>query len=473
MGAAKVGQLRIRDTRWHCGLVGARPMLGATPGRALGGGEDELRVLLTGATGLIGSAVLARLNGEGHEVIAVARGAEGRVLPSAARWISLDMGRAVAPAHWQPHLENVDAVVNCAGVLQDTPTDSTSAVHIAGASALFAACARAGVRRVIHISAIGVDRDRDAPTAFSRTKRAGDAALMALDLDWVVLRPSVVLGRQAFGGSALLRGLAALPVVLEAPDTGPLQVVQLDDLVCTILFFLRPEVPVRLALEIAGPERLSFTQIVLAYRRWLGRKDARIVRVPRWVSYAATRLGDLAGWLGWRPPLRCTARLEFVHGAFGDPAEWTRLTGIVPKSLAAALAAEPVSVQERWFARLYLLKPLLLAVFSAFWVVTGLIALGPGWDAGVDLLSATGIAATIAPLFVLAGAMADILIGAGIAMRRTARPALRAALALSVGYLVAGSLLMPPLWGDPLGPFTKILPVLMLNLALLAILDDR
>jgi uncharacterized protein YbjT (DUF2867 family) len=59
-----------------------------------------------------------------------------------------------------------------------------------------------------HLSAIGVDRD--APTPFSRTEFEGDKVLMARDLDWVILRPSVVVGRQAYGGCALFRGLAAL-----------------------------------------------------------------------------------------------------------------------------------------------------------------------------------------------------------------------------------------------------------------------
>jgi uncharacterized protein YbjT (DUF2867 family) len=91
---------------------------------------------------------------------------------------------------WLPHLVGIDAVVNCAGVFQDSPRGWTEGVHAKGAAALFAACVRASVRRVVHISAVGIERD--APTPFSRSKLAGDRALMALDLDWIILRPSVV-----------------------------------------------------------------------------------------------------------------------------------------------------------------------------------------------------------------------------------------------------------------------------------------
>ncbi|TIR45930.1 MAG: nucleoside-diphosphate sugar epimerase, partial [Mesorhizobium sp.] len=90
-------------------------------------------------------------------------------------------------------------------------------------------------------SAMGVDRAQ--PSSFSATKYAGDQALMALDLDWIILRPSVVLGRPVFGASALFRGLASLPILPSMPDTGRLQVVQLDDVVSTVLFFLNPGSP--------------------------------------------------------------------------------------------------------------------------------------------------------------------------------------------------------------------------------------
>jgi uncharacterized protein YbjT (DUF2867 family) len=173
------------------------------------------------------------------------------------------------------------------------------------------------VRRAIHLSAIGVDRET--PTEFSRTKAAGDTTLMATGLDWSILRPSVVVGRGAYGGSALFRGLAALPVIPRMPDAGPLQIVHLNDVVATILWCLRPDAPTRIELELAGPERLAFDDVVAAFRQWCGWPPARRVHMPRWLMAVMYRLGDFAGWLGWRPPIRSTAQREIVRGAIGDP----------------------------------------------------------------------------------------------------------------------------------------------------------
>jgi hypothetical protein len=74
---------------------------------------------------------------------------------------------------------------------------------------------------------------------------------------------------------------------------------------------------------------------------------------------------------------------------------------------------------------------------------------------------------------VAAGALADICIGIGIACRRTARAALWAGIALSVAYAVLGTLLLPRLWIEPLGPMLKIWPILALHLGALATLEDR
>jgi len=318
---------------------------------------------------------------------------------------------------------------------------------------------------------MGVEREQ--PSAFSRSKARGDAALMARDLDWVILRPSVIVGRAAYGGSALFRALAALPALPVVPDAGKLQVVQLDDVVRTIAYLIQPEAPSRIQLELAGPERFSFEEIVAIYRHWFGWKPARMVRLPRWMMTLAYGTGDVAGLLGWRPPVRTNAKLEMVRGATGDPAEWSKLTGIAPQPLQAALRAEPPSVQERWFAGLYLLKALILTVLVMFWIGTAIMALGPGWPIGLSLMYEGGVGEPAASLVVIAGALADLAIGVGIAVRRTSRYALYAGIGISLIYAIMGSLLVPRLWIDPLGPMLKIWPIIVLNLVALAILEDR
>lgn len=428
-------------------------------------------MLLLGATGLIGSAVAARLTATGHEVVGVARGlGEATRRVAAARWIRLDLRAATHPEDWAPHLAGIDAVVNCAGVLQDSVRDSTARVHREAPAALWLACAAAGVKRVVQMSALGAATG--GATEFLRSKQQGDEALEASGLDWVILRPSVVLGRQAYGGSALFRALAAWPWLPRFPDAGPLDVVQLDDVAETVVLMLRPGAPSRVVLELAGPERLSVAQAIGAYRRWLGWPPAREIVLPGWLLTLSWKAGDLISWLGWRPPMRTTAQRELVRGATGDNRGWIEATGIAPQSLAGALAAEPAGVQERWFARLYLLKPVAFAVFIAFWLMTGLVSLTVGWDRAVAVMESTA-AARFAEASVIAGALADFVVAGLIAWRRTTKLGLLLALFFSGVYIIAGTLLVPVLWSDPLGPMMKVWPILALNVICLAILDER
>jgi uncharacterized protein YbjT (DUF2867 family) len=426
------------------------------------------QVLLVGSNGLVGSAIASRLSADGYQVTGLSR--TGSAPFGTSRTIAADLKHLTRASEWSSHLRGVFAVIYCAGTLQDGPRESTEVVHCEAVAALAEACEAAGIRRLIHFSAMGVEKAR--PSAFSDTKFRGDERLTSRDLDWVILRPSVILGRPAYGGSALMLGLAAMPILPLMPKTGVLQVVDLDDVVDSVVALLAPDAPSKVALELAGPERLEFNEVVALYRAWLGWKPAKEVPLPDWVAALLYRAGDVAGALGWRPPVRTTARQEIARGAVGDPRQWIEATGLAPKSLREALTGRPPTVQDRWFSALYFLKALIFVILPWFWITTGIISLTTGFDIGVRYMLAGG-AGPLAGPSVVAGALADIAIGLAIAWRRSTRLGLWGGIGLSLFYAVAGTIILPVLWADPLGPMLKIWPILVLHFVALAILRDR
>jgi hypothetical protein len=99
--------------------------------------------------------------------------------------------------------------------------------------------------------------------------------------------------------------------------------------------------------------------------------------------------------------------------------------------------------------------------------------LGPGWGDGIGLMHEGGVFGWPAAAVVIGGALCDIAVGLAIAWRRTARSGVMAALVITVVYAIIGTVLVPRLWTDPMGPMLKVLPILALHLAALGLVDDR
>jgi hypothetical protein len=148
-------------------------------------------------------------------------------------------------------------------------------------------------------------------------------------------------------------------------------------------------------------------------------------------------------------------------------------TGIVPLSAREAICLTPATVQEKWFARLYLLKALALAILVVFWCVSGGIALTVGFSAARQILLDHGFPFGLAHGLTIASSLLDISVGLLIAFRRTSRIGLVAGILVSLGYMTGAAILTPDLWVEPLGALVKTGPAIMLMLFCLAIFDDR
>lgn len=239
-----------------------------------------MRVLVTGAYGLIGAACLARLHHEGHEVIGAGRAvAAARRRYPYARWIEADFRRLVTPEAWEPLLKSVDAVVNCVGAFQAGMRDDLRRAHVEAPRALFAACERTRIR-IVHVSAVGADVS--GVTEFMQGKGLAEQDLASRDFHWLILRPGVVLAPNVYGGTAMFRGLAAVPVVtpvVAAERT--IQVVAIEDVTATVAWALGPAARLRQSFDLMHPQPLRLDSIVMATRAWLGFGEQPVWRLPR------------------------------------------------------------------------------------------------------------------------------------------------------------------------------------------------
>lgn len=427
--------------------------------------------IVLGGGGFIGSACVRALAEAGFRVTAVGRSRSKRLagFPK-VQWRTMDLANASAN-DWSELLADADVVVNAAGALQDGAQDRLTAIHEMAISNLVDA-ANGKSMRVVQISAASVSDS--APTAFMRTKARGDAILMASPLDWVVLRPSLVIGPDAYGGTALLRAVAGLPLVEPRVLADvPVQTVALVDLAAAVTAAAKGEIKSRTLADLTEPEPRSFGETVRTMRAWLGLPAwRRSVPIPGGLVRALSFGADILGWFGWRSPLRSTAIRTLEVGVTANPAAWLAADGKPCRPLENTLAMMPATAQERWFARLYLLLPVLVGGLSAFWLLTGALAL---WqrEVGVALLTTRGSSEGFANLVVIGGSVLDIALGAMILFRRWARHACLGMAALSLLYQIGGTVAATDLWADPLGPLLKILPAILLPLVTAVLLEER
>jgi uncharacterized protein YbjT (DUF2867 family) len=429
-----------------------------------------MKILVTGATGFIGRHICARLLRDGHRIMAAVRDTASiaRRFPGIDA-VRIDMNRMASAAAWQPLLAGIDAVVNCAGILQSGAGQSATAIHADAPKALFDACLASGVRRVVQISAVSADVA--AGTEYALSKQAADDYLRTLDLDWIVLRPSLIYAAGSYGGTSVIRGLAGLPWIIPLIGRGDqkFQPLHADDFAETVRLCLTSTALARTTLDPVGPETLCLREIVVATRAWLDLPPARLVHLPLGLIRLAARVGDLTG----KGPLRTTSLVQMDYGNVSDAAGFARAIGFRPRSMSEAFRSSPSHVQDRWQARLFFLRPALTAALALLWLGSGVLGIVNPPQRVEETLQGWGFPASLVSAASIGFSALDIAIGILLATGWSWRNLGFLQVAIVVGYTIGLGFLAPALLADPLGALLKNLPILAAIGVWAALQDDR
>ncbi|OUS38327.1 oxidoreductase [Rhodobacterales bacterium 56_14_T64] len=433
--------------------------------------QSVARVLVLGGYGFIGAEVVRVLRAKGLAVTAAGRdrATAARVLPGVP-FLPMDLRQMQAVGDWTRVLAEIDLVVNCVGALQDNSRDDLAAVHHDAIAALAQAAAQDGTR-VVQVSAVGALKT--ATTEFMRSKGRGDDALRATGATVWILRPGLVIGQGAYGGTALLRMLAAVPgVQVLTLATATVQSVALHQVALAVFAAVNGQLPPG-EYDLVEDEAQSLSRVVHETRKWLGFTPAKVVlNAPVWMARLIGRAADQLGRLGWRSPLRSTALKVLEAGICGDPVPYRRVMGHGMAPLQRIYAGLPVGGEHRLSARMALMMPLSVAILSLLWLASGVIGLWKIGDAAGHL-TAVGWSHWAAVGLVAVWSIVDITLGAAILCRPWAARACLAMVAVSLIYMAASAVFTPGLWGDPLGPMVKVLPATILSLITHQLLQSR
>jgi predicted dehydrogenase/nucleoside-diphosphate-sugar epimerase len=291
-----------------------------------------MKVLVTGASGFIGQALVPRLASRGHEVRALARHAEG---VTARPHVEPFRGDLLDPASLDRAAEGMDAIVHLACATGIAQNARVRRVNVDGTRALLDAAQRHNVRRFVFVSTISATRERMGP--YGRTKKEGEAMVAHAGLDWVTVRPSLVYGAAPVGLfatlAAYLRSLPVVPVI----GSGEIELdpIHIDD-VCEVLVQCvnRSDV-VGKTYDLLGPDRVTFNEFLARLSRELGIRKP-VIHIPGGI---ALMMASLLGMVSKRPPVSVDNVLGMTSPARVDKAPAQRDFAIRWTPLADGLEA--------------------------------------------------------------------------------------------------------------------------------------
>jgi uncharacterized protein YbjT (DUF2867 family) len=289
-------------------------------------------IVVTGATGVVGSALRRRLLAQGEQVRVLVRDPR-RLGPDRVR-VQITLGDLSNPVALRQVVRGARVVVHLAATIRDQPAGGIEELNGLATARLLRYAEAAGVERFLFFGAIGASAS--SPTRFFRAKAAAERAVIESPLEATVFAPSIVYAPRD-PWLTLLRRMSLLPVMpVAGAACARYQPIWAEDVATAVHRVLRDGPPdARRRLELAGPDTLTHEQIVrLALAAW-GR-ERPLVHVPLWIVRRALnvleRLAGASAFATWEEAELMEVSMVSPHGARDVLA-----LGVEPRPMAEVL----------------------------------------------------------------------------------------------------------------------------------------
>lgn len=421
-----------------------------------------MKILVCGAQGFIGRHICQTLTLAGHEVLSAQRHSDDD------EQIGLDFAVPVDVKQWEKRFTSIrqiygglDIIINAVGILKQDKSQSFAAIHDASPRAMFQAADNLGLRGIVQISALGPVNEHQSPLPLSdylQSKRQADASLKQLQIPYLVLRPSLVVGADG-ASSQLFRTLASLPLIF-LPGDGEQQIqpVHIDDICSAIRIWVannEANEHSQLTLNAVGPEAMSYRRMLQHYRDLMGLSPAWFLSMPICIMW-------ISAWLAQFLPQRVfapeTLRMLCQHNV-ADAQAFQQFLGCeltAPQHwFDARQTRELADVAIAQWSNL-----LLRVSLAMVWFISGVVSLGiyPR-VASYELLMSIGVSASFAPLVLISASLLDIVFGI-LTLLRPSRLLWLAQIALICIYSLIIVCTLPEFLAQPFGPITKNIPII-------------
>lgn len=245
-----------------------------------------MNILLTGASGFIGKQLSHTLIKNGHTVIACSHKKKVQVEPNLTQ-LQVDFMQMRCSEDWFQYLNGVDVVINTVGIIAETKNQTFDYLHNLAPVSLFEACVQTEVKRVIQISALGADDTAIVP--YHLSKKLADDALQEMDLEWFILRPSLIVGE---GGTSfsLFQKLSNLPIIFLFGDGEQMiQPIEIKEVIATVLRCLDDGVEAKQIIDLVGEEAISYKDWMMSLRT--RKASVRYISVPMLIMMKLSIIG--------------------------------------------------------------------------------------------------------------------------------------------------------------------------------------